>query len=84
MTREQKKQKRISRAIERRKKRREIYVNRIREIRRIETSIYLPLSLISKSGYYLGASWDDPNSPTGRSQVCSYYGICQSPCNGDC
>ena len=31
-----------------------------------------------------GGSWADPNSPTGYSQVCSYQGICQSPCNGDC
>jgi hypothetical protein len=29
-------------------------------------------------------SWYDPNSPTGYSQVCSYFGTCQSPCNGDC
>lgn len=84
MTREEKKQKRIQRAINRRKKRREIYVKRILEIRRIGTSEYLPLSLISKGGYYMGGSWDDPSSPTGRSQVCSYYGTCQSPCNGDC
>jgi hypothetical protein len=31
-----------------------------------------------------GHSWPDSNSPTGYSQKCSYYGICQSPCNGDC
>lgn len=31
-----------------------------------------------------GFSWEDPNSPTGRSQVCDYMGTCQSPCNGDC
>ena len=30
------------------------------------------------------ASWPDSNSPTGYSQNCSYQGICQSPCNGDC
>jgi len=30
------------------------------------------------------ASWYDPNSPTGYTQNCSYYGTCQSPCNGDC
>jgi hypothetical protein len=28
--------------------------------------------------------WPDPDSPTGYSQVCSWQGICQSPCNGDC
>jgi len=31
-----------------------------------------------------GGSWADSNSPTGYSQVCDYYGTCQSPCNGDC
>jgi hypothetical protein len=31
-----------------------------------------------------GASWYDENSPTKYSQKCSYKGICQSPCNGDC
>ncbi len=35
-----------------------------------------------KHGYY--KEWADSNSPTGYSQVCSYQGICQSPCNGDC
>jgi len=29
-------------------------------------------------------SWDDPNSPTGRSQICEMGGHCESPCNGDC
>lgn len=31
-----------------------------------------------------GGSWPDSDSPTGYSQICSYQGICQSPCNGDC
>ena len=33
-----------------------------------------------------GGYWEDPFSPTGYSQVCSYdvYGTCQYPCNGDC
>jgi hypothetical protein len=35
-------------------------------------------------GYRIGESWLDSNSPTGYSQVCSYQGTCQSPCNGDC
>jgi hypothetical protein len=39
-----------------------------------------PLS-VAKNGY---GSWPDPDSPTGYSQICSYYGTCQSPCNGDC
>lgn len=28
--------------------------------------------------------WEDPESPTGYTQVCDYFGTCQSPCNGDC
>jgi hypothetical protein len=32
----------------------------------------------------LTGSWYDPNSPTGYSQNCDYFGTCQSPCNGDC
>lgn len=31
-----------------------------------------------------GGSWLDSDSPTGYSQICSYFGKCQSPCNGDC
>jgi hypothetical protein len=37
-----------------------------------------------KDRYYTIPPWDDPNSPTGMSQVCDYFGTCQSPCNGDC
>jgi hypothetical protein len=86
MTREEKKQKRIQRAINRRKKRREIYLKRIQSVHCISTDSNVPLSIISKHGYYMGGSWYDPSSPTGYSQKCSYdaYGICQSPCNGDC
>lgn len=86
MTREEKKQKRIQRAINRRKKRREIYLKRIQSVHWISTDSNVPLSIISKHGYYMGGSWYDPNSPTGYSQKCSYdaYGTCQSPCNGDC
>lgn len=38
-----------------------------------------PLYAVRSNG-----SWADSKSPTGYSQVCSYIGICQSPCNGDC
>lgn len=31
-----------------------------------------------------GHPWEDENSPTGYSQVCSWRGTCQHPCNGDC
>lgn len=31
-----------------------------------------------------GNSWADSSSPTGYSQICSYQGTCESPCNGDC
>jgi hypothetical protein len=36
------------------------------------------------SGAKNGGCWADSNSPTGYSQICSYQGTCQSPCNGDC
>lgn len=86
MTREEKKQKCIQRAINRRKRRREMYIDRIHSVHCISTDSNVPLSIISKHGYYMGGSWYDPNSPTGYSQKCSYdgYGTCQSPCNGDC
>ncbi len=29
-------------------------------------------------------NWEDPNSPTGRSQTCEMGGSCEYPCNGDC
>lgn len=40
-----------------------------------------PLHAVN-SGYM--QSWEDPKSPTGYSQRCSYQGICEYPCNGDC
>lgn len=86
MTREEKKKNKIERSIKRRAKRKEIYVKKIRAVRDISRILSLPLSIIDKQGNYTGGSWYDPNSPTGYSQKCSYdvYGICQSPCNGDC
>lgn len=86
MTREEKKEKRIRKSIERRKKRREIFINRINQVHCISSDKNIPLYIISKDGYHNGGSWVDPSSPTGYSQKCSYdaYGTCQSPCNGDC
>lgn len=39
---------------------------------------------IVKGKAYLNGPWEDPDSPTGWSQVCDYVGTCQHPCNGDC
>lgn len=75
MTREQKVAKRKARAQRRAEKHRE----------KLITFLYM------KGGnrnFPLGAlrrgSWPDPNSPTGYTRICDYYGTCQSPCNGDC
>jgi hypothetical protein len=38
----------------------------------------------SISGAKPGGCWADSSSPTGYSQICSWQGTCQSPCNGDC
>lgn len=67
-------------AIAHRERRNEAYFNRIRTIRNYGCGI--PLSASNKDG--VTNSWKDPNSPTGYSQICSYRGVCQSPCNGDC
>lgn len=80
MNREDKITKRIARAKAHRAKRMEKYVSKIRQVSNYGRSI--PLSAISRWG--ITNSWADPNSPTGYSQICSYQGICQSPCNGDC
>ena len=77
MTREEKTNKKLLRAQRRRLKN--------RERNGIDGNSNLPLRArrqIYKNGY--ANAWEDPNSPTGYSQVCSYYGTCQSPCNGDC
>lgn len=82
MTREQKIQKRTIRSALRRKKRREVYTDKIKRAHKVGYGV--PLSAFKKDG--TTNSWPDPNSPTGYTQVCSYkvYGTCQSPCNGDC
>lgn len=78
MTREEKIKKRKTRAMLHRAKRRENYVMRVRKAHEYGA----PISAINKDG--TTNSWRDYNSPTGYSQICSYRGICQSPCNGDC
>lgn len=82
MTKEEKVTKRIERAKKRRAKKMEKYVGKIRIARNIE-GYRVPLSAIDKHNGSSGC-WRDPKSPTGYSQVCSYEGICESPCNGDC
>ena len=82
MKREDKILKRKERAHKRKQKRNEIYHMKIQKVR--DLGNYIPLSAVDKDGTI--NSWQDPSSSTGYSQVCSYdvYGICESPCNGDC
>ncbi len=80
MTREEKIIKRKTRAAYRANKRAEKY----------RTFLNKNTDAINKGGFYIakrserGGCWEDSDSPTGYSQVCSYQGICQYPCNGDC
>jgi hypothetical protein len=60
-----------------RNKRNEKYFARISYAR----DLGCPLHAIGKYG---PTHWKDHNSPTGYSQKCSYQGICEYPCNGDC
>lgn len=76
MTREQKIEKRKARAEKRKAARNKKYRDFIHVNRGL-------IDVAGFSGVKYGA-WADSNSPTGYSQVCSYEGICQSPCNGDC
>jgi len=78
MTREEKVAKRKLRASKRAEKRNAKYRSKVSEIAKSGVP-----SWVSLSGMKYG-SWADSNSPTGYSQICCYYGICQSPCNGDC
>lgn len=57
----------------------EKYLDKIHEARTCGVPSHVPLYAANRRGV-----WVDPDSPTGYSQVCSYYSICQSPCNGDC
>lgn len=81
MTREQKIKKRQERAWARKNRRLDVYNRR----KRVADNYGIPLHAIDKNGNASG-SWEDPTSPTGWSQKCSYdrYGTCQHPCNGDC
>jgi len=77
MTREEKIAKRKANAQKRRKKN--------QERNKLHWDDALPMRArrqIAKRGY--ADCWEDPESPTGYSQVCSYWSTCQSPCNGDC
>ena len=58
-------------------KRNQKYFNRISQAR----DLRCPLYAITKWGT---SHWVDYDSPTGFSQKCSYQGICEYPCNGDC
>ena len=78
MTRAQKIEKRKRRAMLHRAKRREVYVTRLQKAREYGA----PISAINKDG--TTNPWRNPHSPTGYSQICSWKGICQHPCNGDC
>lgn len=83
MTREEKIIKRKLRAYKRRQKKNKVYHSKIKTVR--DMGNYIPLSAVDRRGFAINC-WSDSNSPTGYSQRCSYgaYGICQSPCNGDC
>jgi hypothetical protein len=58
--------------------------SKIRTKERFNKYVLLANEKKNNHGHRIGESWADSNSPTGYSQVCSYQGICQSPCNGDC
>jgi hypothetical protein len=77
MTREEKVEKKKLRANLRRQKN--------RERNGFDQDSSLPMRArrqIAKKGH--ADAWEDPDSPTGYTQVCSYWATCQSPCNGDC
>lgn len=80
MSKEDKIKRKKERAFRRAKKHNEDYHKRISEAKEIGYSI--PLYVIRKDG--TTDCWKDNNSPTGYSQKCSWKGICQYPCNGDC
>jgi hypothetical protein len=56
----------------------------IRTQKRFEKLLSLAREKEDNYGHKRGESWADSNSPTGYFQICSWQGICQSPCNGDC
>lgn len=75
MTREEKIKKRKTRAYERRGKRMEKYIAKIKRAEMNHTRL---------NGCLREGPWKDVTSPTGWSQICDYVGTCQFPCNGDC
>lgn len=80
MTREEKKKKRINRAITRKLKKDRKYHDKIQAARNISGHRIPLYAALHPSSHH----WRDSNSPTGYSQVCDYMGICEYPCNGDC
>lgn len=85
MTREQKIAKRKTRAMERAKKHNEKYHAKIQAAAQSWNNATAKAYGVSLSQAKTGGGyWPDSRSPTGYSQVCSYQGICQFPCNGDC
>lgn len=87
MKRSEKMQKRKLRAEKRKLARNARYRSRVKAVREFG-NINIPLSAATKTydnnWTIIGACWSDSNSPTGYSQICDYYHICQFPCNGDC
>jgi hypothetical protein len=78
MTKEEKKKAKQIRISKHREKRNDKYRGRVR----LASEIGAPLYAVTDYG--VTGHWPDSNSPTGYSQKCSYKGICQYPCNGDC
>lgn len=68
---------RKQKAINHRIKRNNKYFDRITQAKELGCPLY-------SIGKYGAEHWKDDNSPTGFSQKCSYQGICEFPCNGDC
>ena len=83
MTKEEKVKFKLERAEKRRTKKWNKYIMKINVLRNLGLNKDVAkLSLVDRNGYI--EFWRDTNSPTGFSQKCSYEGICQHPCNGDC
>lgn len=81
MNREEKKAKKLERAFNRRKKRID-RINKLNLLCREYGCTIQRAAVIDSDGPH--APWRDLNSPTGWYQNCSYQGICEYPCNGDC
>lgn len=79
MKREEKIKKRIARAKRRKEKRDQTYRELCSELTENKP---VPFSGLRRD--YGDQPWPTHDSPTGWLQRCSYEGICQYPCNGDC